>query len=157
MICGENDICREGPFETSATANSVHSCNHWFVEIAKLLQAAKPTNAIIAIYCVSTSGRLEVPARAEKLITCTSDNGYLEVGIITEGGKCITHNFTSLEINRVGLRAIQCNLKDAIFYIGFNWAHTVFLISASTAIAACAVQIRGLISTSSRLSAFANT
>ena len=157
MICGKNNICRERPFETTATANTIYSCNHWLVEIAQLLQATKSTNAIITIYCVSVSGRFKIPAGAEEFATRTGDNGHPKAGIITKSGKGIPHDFTSLEINSIGLWAIQRNLQDAIFHMGFDRAHWVFLIRASAAIAACAVQIRGLISTSSRLSAFAST
>jgi hypothetical protein len=91
VIGGKDHIGAQRQFQPATTGNTIYGSNDRLVQITPFLHAAKPANAIIAIYCIAISSGFEIPTGAKEFLAAACDDGHAQVWIIAETCKHFTH------------------------------------------------------------------
>ena len=120
MVGSDNHIGRERQFQPATAGNAVHSRDDGFVHLWQFLQATKAAHAVVAIDGVPVCGGLEVPPGAKELLAAGRQDRHAQFGIIAEVAKDFAHEAAGLQINRVSLGAVECDLNDCALSAGFH-------------------------------------
>ena len=161
VIGSQDDVGAQRPFQPAPAADPVHCGNDRLVHRAHLLDAAKATDAVVAIHLVAIRRRLEIPTGAEELLARAGDDRHAQFGVIAKRAKRLAHDPAGLQIDCIGLGPVKRDFQHMAPPLGpdrvVRHVCSPILIKASAATAPFGVAINGLISTSSSRAACATT
>ena len=113
MLSSKNHVCRQRPFQPTATADPIHCRDDRLVEIWQLLQPSETPYAIVTVNGLAFGGGFEIPSGAEKFLAGAGNDRHPKFGIISKPGKDLPQFPTGRDIDRIRLRPIQGHLKHS--------------------------------------------
>src|SRR6185437_13996970 len=82
MLLHDNDVGSEHDLEAAPTGDAVDGGDEWFVEVARIVQAAEAADSPVLVRLLASGCGLQIPTGAEEAVTCAGHDRDTQLRVV---------------------------------------------------------------------------